>query len=350
MRLSDEAAPPAEAYCQARIPLNLKKSVKQQSFAEVQGAELDGREGSGRPEGDKLAKYVSALLSLLRKCRCTQKEIRIVAGGLVYFSMFRRALMQCLNYIWQFIQSFETQSSRVLPIPEALKSELLLFMSLIPLAQFRFPSSISGLATASDASMLGGDICASECVSSSGASVASLPFLGLSRADLPEKGVVCIGLFDGISGLCVALEAVRAHVCLHVSVESDVHAHRVVETSFQSVQFLERVEDVTPELCQTSAGMASNASIVVVGAGPPCQGVSCSPQRGTEGPTYVQPIVDTPPRQYWLDWGLTASESTRLYLPKDSHPCMQKFDSTFSWSLLVYLSRGGVFIRVPTKS
>ena len=152
--------------------------------------------------------------------------------------------MSCLNYIWQFIQSFEIQKVLVLPIPEAVKSELLLFMTLIPLAQFDFRTSVSGLATSSDASMLGGGICANECLSTYVASVGSLPFWGLSREGIPEKGVVCIGLVDGISGLRVALEALRAQECLHISVKSDVHARRVVETNFQNVHFLERSQTV----------------------------------------------------------------------------------------------------------
>ena len=64
---SDDVSPLVEAYGHAGIPLNLKKSVKQQSFAEMQGAEIDGCEGFGRPKGEKLGKYVGALLSLLRE-------------------------------------------------------------------------------------------------------------------------------------------------------------------------------------------------------------------------------------------------------------------------------------------
>ncbi|CAE7940562.1 Tnks2, partial [Symbiodinium necroappetens] len=46
-------------------------------------ADIDGKLGTGRPKGEKLGKYVSAALSLLRRARCSQKEIQIVGGGAV---------------------------------------------------------------------------------------------------------------------------------------------------------------------------------------------------------------------------------------------------------------------------
>ena len=379
-QVSAEVSPLLAAYQESGIPLNPKKSVRQNSRAEVQGADIDGSAGTGRPKGDKLGKYVSAALSLLRRGFCTQKEIRIVAGGFVYIAMFRRALMSCLNYVWQFIQSFEECRTLFQTIPGAVKSELFMFMTLLPLAHFDFRSTVSGLVTASDASMLGGGVCASDSVSTYGASVASLPFRGETPVDLPEHGIVCVGLFDGISGLRVALEAIRAHVCLHISVEVDPHARRVVETAFPRVQFLDRVEDVTPARCKEWAGLASNARLVLVGAGPPSQ-KDCSrsshskSQHGGDEPTsqlsphtLVQPIVgmlkeafpwaqvhflqesvfslgphdravytaqagvlpylisasDISPcrrdRLYWFDWGLAGTHQILLYPPSDTSP------------------------------
>ena len=177
-RVSDDVSPLIAAYQQTGIPLNPKKSVNQQSRAEMQGADIDGVEGTGRPKAEKLGKYVSAALSLLRKGSCSQKEIRIVAGGLVYFSMFRRPLMSCLNYVWQFIQSFEEQRVGRLAMPRAVKSELFMFLCLLPLGHFDFRAPCSDIATASDASMLGGGVCASDGVTQFGASVAALPFRG----------------------------------------------------------------------------------------------------------------------------------------------------------------------------
>ena len=107
-----------------------------------------------------------------------------------------------------------------------------------------------------------------------GVQVADGKFRGEIPRELPDGGVVCIGLFDGISALRVALEAVQAHVLLHIAVEPDEAAKRVVETNFPAVVQVDRVEDVTPNMCRDWAGRASSAKVVIVGAGPPCQGVS----------------------------------------------------------------------------
>ena len=60
----------------------------------------------------------------------------------------------------------------------------------------------------------------------------------------------------------------------HVGVEVNESASRVVESHFPESLFIPRVEDVTKQVVQSWAGKLSQASIVILGAGPPCQGVS----------------------------------------------------------------------------
>ena len=96
-KFSEDMRPLVEAYHAAGIPLNEKTSVKQESFAEIQGAEIDGKLGTARPKAEKLGKYASATASLLSRRRCAQKELQVVSGGLVCFAMFRRPLMSCLT-------------------------------------------------------------------------------------------------------------------------------------------------------------------------------------------------------------------------------------------------------------
>ena len=182
--------------------------------------------------------------------------------------------MSCLNFICGFIQSFEESGPRVRSIPGAVLSELMMLVSLLPLAHMDFRVEVSGVVTASDASLLGEGVCASHQVTNYGEQVAHGSFRGEIPREVPDGGVVCVGLFDGISALRVALEAVRAHVVLHVAVEPDESAKRVVETNFPAVIQIHRVEEVTPDLCREWAGRASTAKLVIVGAGPPCQGVS----------------------------------------------------------------------------
>ena len=292
-QVSDDMSPLLTAYHAAGIPLNEKKSIRQASTAEIQGAEINGKTGLARPKPDKLGKYASAAVSLLRRRRCTQKEIQVVSGGLVYFAMFRRPLMSCLNYVWRFIQSFDEPGpcSRKLPSPVA--SELCMFSSLLPLAHQDYRASISGLCTASDASLSGGGLCASDGLTSFGEQVAKGDFRGQIHRDLPHRSVVCIGLFDGVASLRVALEALKTHVLLHVSVQCSDAAQRIVETHFPDSVRLDAVESITSDMCQEWAGRASACSLVIVGAGVPLRlhGTVNDREPVTSLHALVQPVI-----------------------------------------------------------
>ena len=98
------------------------------------------------------------------------------------------------------------------------------------------------------------------------------------RGDVPEEHdfvqILAVGLFDGISALRVALDLLGAPVARHISVESSEHAHRVVEANFPDTILVNNVEDVTEELVLGWSLRFSGVGLVLVGGGPPCQGVS----------------------------------------------------------------------------
>ena len=128
-------------------------------------------------------------------------------------------------------------------------SELSMFLYLLPLAHQDFRSPISRYVTASDASMTGGGLCVSDGLTPYGFKVSSGAFRGENVDDIPERGVVCVGLFDGVGSLRLALEVLRVNVYLHISAESDEHAKRVVKGHFNDVVQLDSVDDITPEMC-----------------------------------------------------------------------------------------------------
>lgn len=101
--LEGSAAPAVLALrCQYEkwgVPRNLKKAVSRSSVAEVQGAITDGENGLAYPKEQKLLKYLSSALSLLGQTSVSQREMRVVCGGLVYVSMFRRPLLGTLNSV-----------------------------------------------------------------------------------------------------------------------------------------------------------------------------------------------------------------------------------------------------------
>eukprot|EP00435_Cladocopium_sp_Y103_P060320 s678_g22.t1 len=100
----------------------------------------------------------------------------------------------------------------------------------------------------------------------------------LVRGEVEEPFETCevltIGLFDGIGALRVAAEILRLPVAGHISVECNPAANRVVEASFPGTRHVASVESVTPEEVMAWACEYTMVGVVLLGAGPPCQGVS----------------------------------------------------------------------------
>lgn len=86
--------------------------------------------------------------------------------------------------------------------------------------------------------------------------------------------VLTIGLFDGIGALRVATDVLGWHVQGHISVEISPQAHRVVESRFPNTIAVHDVQEITLSTVQGWARRFSQVGLVVLGAGPPCQGVS----------------------------------------------------------------------------
>eukprot|EP00435_Cladocopium_sp_Y103_P031778 s555_g8.t1 len=263
-----------QEYEHWEVPRNLKKSVNRQLRAEVQGAQVDGEAGVAYPRESKLVKYLGAALALVQAKLVTQKQLQVVCGGLVYFSMFRRPLLCCLNSIWQFIESFNHGQEVARALPPQCRLEVLRFVALLPLARMDFRVPIHGQVTCSDASSTGGGVCASQGITSWG----NLVSQGRLRGELPElrqeHQVLTIGLFDGIGALRVAADLIGVQVIGHISVESNVQAARVVESHFPETRFVSDVLEVEEDMVREWARAYSQASVVLVGGGPPCQGVS----------------------------------------------------------------------------
>ena len=72
-----------EVYARRHVPRHPK------AFAEVQGAEIDGRTGFASPKAEKIGKYIQLCQLLLDQGRCTQRQAQVVAGGFVVLSVDR---------------------------------------------------------------------------------------------------------------------------------------------------------------------------------------------------------------------------------------------------------------------
>ena len=263
-----------QEYEEWGVPRNIKKSVERSLKCEVQGATVDGLEGMAYPRESKVAKYFALALSLVEKVTVTQKECQVVCGGLVYFSMFRRPLLGSLNAIWSHIESYNTSQWVRTTLPLDCKAEILRFLSLLPLATMDFRLPIHPQVTCSDASTSGGGICASVGTTLLGEVVAA----GGLRGDFPEQAgdlaILVVGLFDGLGALRVAVEVLGIPVLGYVSVEKQDAGRRVVESHFPGVEVFHDVCDFSDQDIQQLSVKYSQAALVLLGAGPPCQGVS----------------------------------------------------------------------------
>ena len=257
------------------IPRHPKKAVQRSLRAEVQGAMVDGDKGCAYPKPDKILKYTQLALLMLDQGKCSQKQMQVVAGGLVYIATFRRALMGGLNHIWAFIEEFNKYPPVIrLEIPYLVELEISRFIALLPLARINFRALPNPQVTASDASTTGGGVTVSRGLTNLGRIATLCP----SRGDVPELGemtqVLTIGLFDGIGALRVAADAAGLPMAGHVSVEMDASASRVLESKFPATQFVSNVESVDLDMVRQWACQFSQVGLVILGAGPPCQGVS----------------------------------------------------------------------------
>ena len=243
--------------------------------AEVQGAVVDGAKGCAYPKPEKIIKYSQLAILTVTAGRCSQKEMQVVAGGLVYIATFRRALMGGLNAIWKFIEEFNQYPSVIrLDIPKVVQLEILRFLALLPLARMDFRTIPSPVVTASDASTSGGGVTVSRGLSNLGQIAASCQVRGDVPALEEMTQVLTIGLFDGIGALRVAADSAGLPVAGHISVEVNSTASRVLEAKFPGTIFVDSVEQVDADMVKEWSCLFTQVGLVILGAGPPCQGVS----------------------------------------------------------------------------
>ena len=274
-QVSDEATALRDAYLAVGLPRHPKKSVQQQTKAEIQGAIVDGVAGLVKPKPQKVIKYIELALLLLEKGDSSQRQMQIVCGGFVYCCMFRRALLGTLNAVWQFIVSFAGDPPFIRrAIPPSVRSELLRFICLTPLAQMNLRAPMKGAVTASDASEYGGGFCISNGLTPMGCHAVGCNVRGEVFEVEDHIQVLTVGLFDGIGALRVSTDCLSLPMAGHVSSEVNKEGTRVIATHFPDTEAVGNVEDINEEMVLQWSLRYSNVGVVLVGGGPPCQGVS----------------------------------------------------------------------------
>ena len=260
-------------YSELGIPRNEKKAVSNAECAEIQGAIINGEQGTCSAKPDKISKYLSSLVFVLQRKEVSRKQMQMLVGGLVYLFSFRRPLMSVLNEVWVFISSF-SNDKQYLPLPPKVAQELFAAFFLCPLSFMDFRQPSNPVVTASDASESGGGLCASVGLTQAGLHASRGLVRGETHESFQDGGILVISAFDGIASLRVALDALHANVSGYVSIEKDPAARRVVETHFPSTIFEEDICLITPDRVREWAALFPNCKCVLLGGGPPTQGRS----------------------------------------------------------------------------
>ena len=273
--VSDQVEAVREEYTSRGLPRHPKKGVSRQLRAEVQGSLLLGDVGIAIPKAQKILQYVGMGINLLAKGECKLKELQVVCGGFVYLTSFRKPLLCALNEVWAFMESMKDYPPVInFELPDKVVTEMVRFLCLVPLAQINMRTSVEGMVTCSDASQTGGGICFSTGLTPYGV-IASQSMV---RGDIPESHdfvqVLSVGLFDGISGLRMACDRLGLPMAGHISIEQDPKARRVVESHFPDALFHEDIRTLDEEIIREYSLRFSNVGVVIIGGGPPCQGVS----------------------------------------------------------------------------
>ena len=169
-----------QEYEQWGISRHPKKATQRAVKAEVQGAIVDGVSGCAYPKLEKVLKYAQLALLTVMSGSSNQKEMQVVAGGLVYLATFKQNLMGGAQQHLAFGLSSKVQHPVVirLEIPRVVKLEIARFLALLPLARMDFRASPSSTVTASDASTTGGGVTVSRGLSNLGQMAASCAVRG----------------------------------------------------------------------------------------------------------------------------------------------------------------------------
>ncbi|CAE8699900.1 unnamed protein product, partial [Polarella glacialis] len=214
------------SYLFNEAPRHPKKALHHAIKGLTQGALLDGEEGSARPKPEKEAKYIAVIAHSLRQGFVNLRQLQLLMG-----------------------------------------------VFLVPLARMDFRRPYCHVVTASDASEFGGGVTASRGLTPWGAKAALSP-TNLTTDFQTDCSILGVGCFDGISALQVALDIFWAPIAGFVSIENNMEAIRVIRANYPSTQHFSDIRSFGEAQVRQLALSFPRVQLVLIGAGPPCQGVS----------------------------------------------------------------------------
>ena len=277
---SDRQLRQREAYTRNGVAWAPQKSHHRQLRVERMGAWVDGETGRVSVTVGKALQTAHFAAWLALQPSVSPTAMLMGLGRLVRAFEFRRPLMCTLNAVWGAgrWQSWRSCSGEMV-------TELLLACCLMPLAFTDLRARVDHRVSVTDASEAGGGACISVGLTAAGRAEACSPQFkalvspsvvpAVPRSLLRCPKVLCVGLFDGLGGLRVALSRLPVVVIGFISSEVDRTAKRLVRRRWPGVIEWGDITQIDRRMVDAAAGVyRTEVDVVLVGAGSPCQDLS----------------------------------------------------------------------------
>ena len=262
------------AYKRIGIGISAEKAHVREPRVVRMGAEVDGLLGILSAPVAKMLEVGWLCVWLMSQGPVCPRVLMMVLGRLVRVFEFRRPLTGLLNDVWPKAIWGQKKSLRHAGIRELIRS-----VCLLGLAHVDLRTPVSGLVTCSDASELGGGVCATAGLTEAGEHLlARLKETGLEAGmfmpsgsyELPKHNgprIFCVSLFDGVAALMVALARLECCVIGYAASEMDKRSKRLIRTRWPGVMELGPVQHITDRVVQhLVACIGYRIDFVLVGA------------------------------------------------------------------------------------
>ena len=257
-----------DSWARAGVLASHKKRVSMAPSAQELGALVDGRAGLIGPSGDRLLKLVQTTLVVLSKSKLRHKWVQVVAGRWVHCMSFRRPSMVLLDKVWDFVSGKASG-----PAVEAkVRSELFGCCTLGLMMHTNLRASLSGVTTASDASMSGGAVGVSTQLTLEGREFVAADVRGQTGGK--PAPLLVLSLFNGIGCTFRCYDLCGLAPMVGISYELSAAGNRVTSRRWPYVIIEKDVRSLTIQEIRQWRYKYPEIEEIHIWGGFPCVGLS----------------------------------------------------------------------------
>ena len=256
-----------EAWDKTGVLSSAKKRVSGAPHVQELGAWMEGNGGTMGPSSERLLKLIQSTLVVLGDRRLKRKWVQVIAGRWVHVLSFRRPGMVVLDAVWKYISAEYSQ----VQLEDKVRGELLGLCCMSLLWHTNLRAEVSKETTASDASMLGGAVGVSECLTLEGKEFVQADLLG---GDVEVIPVLVLSLFNGVGCAFRCYDLCGVTPAVGISYEVNASANRVVAQRWPNVIQEKDVRDLTVETVRAWQLKYPQVEEVHIWGGFPCVDLS----------------------------------------------------------------------------